>query len=74
MTMVRGWAMKPASSSSEKAAREGASIPRWHSSSSVTGTRAASPKIMPRADRCPSESWPTFVPRGIRKRSTSASA
>ena len=74
MTMVRGWAMKSASSSSEKAAREGASMPRWHSSSRVTGARAASPKIMPRADRCPRESWPSFLPRGIWKRSMSASA
>jgi hypothetical protein len=51
MTTVRGWAMKSASSSSEKAAREGASIPRWDSSNRVTGARAASPKVTPRADR-----------------------
>jgi len=74
ITMVRGRAMKSASSSSEKAARAGASIPRWDSSNRVTGALAASPKVIPRADRWPRESWPSFVPLGIWKRSTSASA
>ena len=74
MTMVRGRAMKSASSSSWKAAREGASIPRWDSSNRVTGALAASPKIMPRADRWPRERSRSLAPRGIWKRSTRASA
>ena len=73
-TIVRGWAMKSDSTSSWKAAREGASMPRWDSSNKVTGALEASPKVIPRADRWPRESSPSFLRRGTWKRSTSESA